>query len=68
MTLKTLCAATSVVLTLWGCASRRIPGTEIDDNDDTRAILKVMESYRSGIEAKDAQKIIGLVADTFKDD
>jgi hypothetical protein len=51
-----------------GCAPRRIPGTEIDDTDDTRAILDVMEKYRSAVEAKDTSGLLSLVSESFKDD
>jgi hypothetical protein len=51
-----------------GCAVRRIPGTEIQDTPDTREILQLMENYRSAVEAKDANRIVQLVAESFKDD
>ncbi len=51
-----------------GCAARKIPGTEIDDTDDTRAILDVMEKYRTAVEQKDAQTIVNLAHETFRDD
>ena len=50
------------------CASKRIPGTELEDTDDTRAILAVMERYRSALEAKDAKAIQGLVSEAFRED
>ena len=50
------------------CAARKIPGTDIDDNDDTRAILDVMEKYRLAVEQKDAQTIVGLAHESFRDD
>ncbi len=50
------------------CGPRLIPGTDLNDTDDTRAILKVMEIYRAAVEARDAQRVISLVADSFKDD
>jgi ketosteroid isomerase-like protein len=60
---------TTLSLTLVAsCAARHIPGTEIDDNDDTRAILKVMEAYRAAVEARDAQGVMRLVSTSFKDD
>jgi ketosteroid isomerase-like protein len=51
-----------------GCASRRIPGTEIVDTDDTRAILAVMEKYRAALEAKDSRAILALVSQEFRED
>jgi ketosteroid isomerase-like protein len=50
------------------CAPRRIPGSDIADTDDNRAILAVMERYRSALEAKDAKAIKALVAETFRED
>ncbi len=50
------------------CAPRRIPGTELADTEDTRAILAVMERYRSALEAKDAKAIQALVAESFRED
>ena len=51
-----------------GCMPKKIPGTDLDDNDDTRAILDVMEKYRTALEKRDAQSIIGLADESFKDD
>ncbi len=50
------------------CAPRRIPGTEIADNDDSRAILAIMERYRTSLEARDAKAIQALVAEDFRED
>ncbi len=67
MSSKTFLAAAALVLVA-ACAPKRIPGTEIDDTDDTRAILKVMEAYRSALEQRDAPKVLAVVAESFKDD
>ncbi|WP_338867434.1 YybH family protein [Myxococcus stipitatus] len=53
---------------LAACAPKRIPGTDIDDTSDTRAILAVMEKYRSAVEARDAQAIQALVSNDFHED
>lgn len=50
------------------CASRHIPGTEIADTDDSRAILAIMERYRSALEAKDGKAIQSLVSEDFRED
>jgi hypothetical protein len=50
-----------------GCAARRIPGTDIEDNADTRAILTVLERFRVAVETKDSNTLIGLVSPSFKD-
>ncbi|AKF80822.1 Ketosteroid isomerase homolog [Myxococcus fulvus] len=59
-----ICALTLLA----ACAPKRIPGTEIDDTDETRAILAVMEAYRSAIEARDAHAIQALVSKDFRED
>ncbi|MBL8956449.1 MAG: DUF4440 domain-containing protein [Myxococcaceae bacterium] len=51
-----------------GCTPKKIPGTELDDTDDTRAILDVMEKYRLALEKRDAQAIVSLADESFKDD
>jgi ketosteroid isomerase-like protein len=50
------------------CAPRRIPGTEIADTDDSRAVLAIMERYRTALEARDAKAIQALVAEDFRED
>jgi ketosteroid isomerase-like protein len=60
--------ALSVLSLLAACAPKRIPGTEIEDNSDTRAILQVMEQYRAALEARDAGAIQALVTKDFRED
>ncbi|MCY1015374.1 nuclear transport factor 2 family protein [Pyxidicoccus sp. MSG2] len=60
--------ALSVLSLLAACAPKRIPGTEIQDTNDTRAILKVMEQYRSALEARDAAAIQALLTKDFRED
>src|SRR5947208_12358510 len=60
--------AVTVAVLAFGCTPKKIPGTELDDNDDTRSILDVMEKYRVALEKRDAQSIIGLADESFKDD
>lgn len=49
------------------CAPHLIPGTQIVDTEDTRAILDVMEHYRAAVEARDAKAIQQLVSKSFRD-
>lgn len=60
--------ALSVLSLLAACAPKRIPGTEIEDTADTRAILEVMEKYRSALENRDAAAIQALVTKDFRED
>ena len=50
---KIACLALAVGVV--GCAPKKIPGTDINDNDDTRAILDLIEAYRRAYEKEDAQ-------------
>ena len=49
------------------CTPRNIPGTQIPDTEDARAILNLMERYRSAIEARDAKAVQQLVSKSFRD-
>jgi uncharacterized protein (TIGR02246 family) len=60
--------ALSVLSLLAACAPKRIPGTELADTSDTRAILQVMEQYRAALEARDAAAIQALVTKDFRED
>jgi ketosteroid isomerase-like protein len=53
---------------LLACSPPRIPGTEIPDEPDTRAILKVIESYAAALQRKDAGAILALVSPAYYDD
>lgn len=57
-----------VVAVSTGCSVKKIPGTEIDDTADTRAILSVIDSYRKAVESKNTQTLIDLADESFKDD
>jgi hypothetical protein len=50
-----------------GCGHRRIPGTDIEENEETKAIVAVMQAYRSALEHKDAHAIAQLLAPGFHD-
>ncbi len=66
--MKTTLAVLVLSLLATGCTPKKIPGTEIDDTDDTRAILSVMESYRKAVETKNSQTILELSDESFNDD
>src|SRR4051812_544399 len=66
--IRVLPATIAVLALSAGCTPKHIPGTEIQDNSDTRGILNVMEKYRSALEAKDAAGILAIVSPAFRDD
>jgi hypothetical protein len=57
----------AAVFSLTGCL-HKIPGTEIDDTRDSRAILDVMTAYRAAVEQRNAQAVIDLADPSFRDD
>jgi ketosteroid isomerase-like protein len=53
---------------LAACGSRRIPGTDIKDNKDTRAVVAVIDQYRAASERRDAAAVLVLVSTKYFDD
>lgn len=49
------------------CSPRLLPGTEIRDTAETRAIAGALEAYRQGIENRDPQAVMALVAPDYFD-
>jgi ketosteroid isomerase-like protein len=50
-----------------GCSPKRIPGTEIEDKGDNRAVYEVVRTYQKALEARDAATILSLVAPDYFD-
>ncbi len=48
-----------------GCTPRFIEGTKIEDSDDTRDVIKVMETYRKAMESRDADMLIALTSKNY---
>lgn len=55
------------LLGLAGCAHRRIPGTDVEANADTTAIVDVLQKYRAALVQKDVGSIVSLLAPDFHD-
>jgi len=57
-----------VSLFVGGCsATPKIPGTDIPDNDETRAILRVLERYRTSFVQRDASGVLATAHPTYYD-
>ena len=61
-------ALVSCALALSACMPHKIPGTDIDDTSDTRAVLDVVNRYRQAVEQRNTQAIIDLADESFRDD
>lgn len=57
-----------LTVSLLGCGPRKIPGTDIDDTSETRAVLDVLQAYRRAVEKRDARAIVALTDESFRDD
>jgi len=55
------------LLAVAGCGPHRIPGTELEDTGDTRAIIDLITRYNVALESRDANAILALVDPAFKD-
>jgi hypothetical protein len=49
------------------CAPRRIPGTEVPDTPDDRAVYDAVRAYQQALEKRDAPAILALVAPDYFD-
>lgn len=50
------------------CAHSKIPRTNIDDTDENREILKLVEEYQRAFEQRDAGAVLALVSPRFYED
>jgi len=57
----------AAALGLSACAPRLLPGTEIKDTGDARAIAALLESYRQAMERGDARAVLDLAAPDYLD-
>lgn len=49
------------------CSPQKIPGTEIDSTNDTRAVYAVVQQYREALERRDVPAVLALVAPGYYD-
>jgi SnoaL-like domain len=52
---------------LASCAHRLIPGTQIPDEPENRAVLQVLANYKQAMEARDADALLSLAAPGYFD-
>jgi len=62
------CLAVSAMVVIGGCSPKRIPGTDIDDSADTRAVVATVDAYRKAAENRDAPAVLALVSTKYLDD
>jgi hypothetical protein len=57
-----------VLLALVACSPKRIPGTEIEDTDENRAVVAAIDAYRRAAERRDAGAVLAMVSPKYFDD
>ena len=57
-----------LLFTAAGCTTRYIGNTQIEDTEENRAVLTVIEQYRRAVEDRDVQRILDLTSDDFFED
>jgi hypothetical protein len=55
------------LLVLAACAPANIPGTEVPDSKENRAVYEVIRAYADALRKKDAGAILNLVAPNYYD-
>lgn len=54
-----------VALSASACSPKMIPGTTIEDTDDSRELMDVMRTYTAALEARDTEKILAMASQDF---
>lgn len=51
-----------------GCATRYIPNTDVEDNDQNREVVRFCEQYRKAVERKDTEALLALASPRYYED
>ena len=65
--MRSALALAAVAVALAACTPKRIPGTDIRDTPDTRAVVDAIEAYRQGAERLDSAAVLALVSQRYFD-
>jgi hypothetical protein len=49
------------------CSHNTLPGTNIPDNPQTRAVLDLFQKYKNALEARDSTSLLALAAPAYSD-
>ncbi len=67
MTIRAALSSLVAVLALAACGAHRIPGTDVRDTRDNRAVYEVVRAYQQALERRDAPAILALVSPDYFD-
>ena len=51
-----------------GCAHSTIPGTDIEDTEDNRSVLTVLDQLQKALQARDSDTVLSLISPTYFED
>jgi hypothetical protein len=57
-----------ILLTLAGCATRYIPNTDVEDNDENRQVISFCEKYRHAVEERNVPLLLGMASASYYED
>lgn len=66
--LRARLALISVIAATSACGHKYIPGTRVEDTKDNHAIYDIIEDVRTGLELRDAEKILAHVSPQYFED
>ena len=58
----------SFAMSLAGCATRNIPNTDVEDNDDNRKVIAFCEKYRHAVEERNVPLLLKLASPSYYED
>ena len=58
----------AILLPLAACGPKLFPGTDIEDTEENKAILDVVEGYRRAVEGRNVEGILRLTSPRYFDD
>ena len=61
-------AAALASFLLIGCKPNLLPGTDIEDTAENRAVLKFLDQYREAVESRSPPQVLKLVASDYWED
>jgi ketosteroid isomerase-like protein len=60
--------APALLVVFTACAHGKIGGTQIEDTDENREILKLVERYHRAVESRDADAVLAMVSPRYFED
>lgn len=63
--LRVLCIFLALLILTSACTTKNIQGTQIEDSDETREVMRTVEMYRKAMESRNADMLIALAGRNY---